>query len=83
VLCRDRLAWLGHVQVRHDERAGIDRIGLRKLGERQSLLIGVQGAAPPRPGVGGDLGQVQRHQADQHRRDCTTPAETLRLHGLD
>ena len=65
VLGGHRLVRAGHVQVRQDERVGVDRSGLGQLGERQGALVRVQGAAAPGPRVGGDLLRVQRHPADQ------------------
>ena len=65
VLCGHRLVRAGHVQVRQDERVGVDRPGAGQLGDRQGALVRVQGAAAPGPRVGGDLGRVQRHPADQ------------------
>ena len=55
-----RLVRAGHVQVGQDERVGVDRPGAGQLGDRQGPLVWVQGAAPPGPRVGGDLGRVQQ-----------------------
>ena len=51
VLGRSGLARRGHVQVRQDEAVAVDRISPGEIGDRQGALAGVQGAAPPRPGV--------------------------------
>jgi hypothetical protein len=65
VLRRRRLVRGSHVQVGQDERVGVDCPGPGQLVERQGTLVRVQGAPPPGPRVGGDLGRVQRHPADQ------------------
>ncbi len=60
-----RLGRGGHVDVGADEAVGVDGRFLLQLRERQRPLVRVQGAAPPRPGVGRDLIGVQLHPADQ------------------
>ncbi len=65
VLRLHRFAGRGHVQVRQYERVAVDRTGAGQLGERQGTLIRVQGPAPPRPRVGGNLLRVQPDPADQ------------------
>jgi hypothetical protein len=44
-----------HVEVGHDERVGVDGVGGGEFGDGQGALVGVQGAAPPGPGIGRDL----------------------------
>jgi hypothetical protein len=50
-----RLLGGGYVEVGEDERVGLDRVGGGELVEWQRPLVGVQGAAPPRPRVGRHL----------------------------
>jgi len=42
----------GHVEVGHDERGGVDRVGVGKLVERQGALVRVQGAGCVGAGLG-------------------------------
>src|ERR1019366_7513290 len=44
-----------HVEVGEDEAAGVDGGFLLQFRHRQRPLVGVQGAAAPGPGAGGDL----------------------------
>jgi hypothetical protein len=85
VLGRGCLARRGHVQVRQDERVGVDRAGVFQPGDRQGALDGVQGPAPPRPGVGGNLARVQPGPADQQggvRRSPVRPVISHRDLGI-
>jgi len=55
----------GHIAVGQDERVAVDGVGVGEVGDGQGALVGVQRAAPPRAGIGGDLLGVQCHPADQ------------------
>ena len=81
VLGGHRLARGGHLQVRQDKGIGVDRLGARPFGERQGALVRVQGAAAPGPRVGGDLGRIQRHPADQQPGVCLPPVRAVLRRG--
>ena len=77
VLHGRRLIRASHVQVRQDERVGVDRPGTGQFGERQGALVWVQGPAAPGARVGRDLFGVQRHPADQQRRVRRPPVRAV------
>ena len=58
VLAGRGLGWCRDVDVGADEAVGVDRRFLLEFGEGQRPLSGVQGAAAPRPGVGGDVSEI-------------------------
>src|SRR6266516_3266862 len=71
----------GHVQVRQDERVGVDRARVFQLGDREAALAGVQGPAPPRPRVSRDLPGVQPDPADQLPCGGGPPVRAVGRHG--
>jgi hypothetical protein len=75
------LARCGHVQVGQDERVAVDRLSARQVRDGQGALAGVQGTAPPRPRVSGDLGRVQPDPEDQQPGGGGPPVRAVRRHG--
>jgi hypothetical protein len=51
MLNRDRFTRRRHINEGADKRISIDIAGLGRFAERQGTLIGMQRAAPPRPGI--------------------------------
>ena len=80
VLCRGGFARRGHVQVRRDEAVAIDRVSAFQFGDREGALARVQGAAPPRPRVSGDLAGVQADPADQQESVSGPPVRPVTGH---
>ena len=62
---RHRLGRGGRVEVGADEAVGVDGGILFQVGDRQARAGPGEGAAAPRPGVGGDLLGVQPRPADE------------------
>jgi hypothetical protein len=51
MLNRDRFTRRRHINVGADKRINIDIAGFGRFAERRGTLIGMQRAAPPRPGI--------------------------------
>ena len=67
VLHRGGLLRCGHVEVGHDERVPVHRVGLGELGDRQHPLLRAQGPTTPGAGIARDLSgaHVEADPADQ------------------